>query len=58
VEARDWGRFLLWVEVVVSDRDRDFVGIFPEDGWSKNFTELAGMLGDHLGTPEAFGLES
>jgi hypothetical protein len=35
VEARDWGRFRLLVEVAVSDRGRDLTGIFPEGGWSE-----------------------
>ena len=48
VEARDWGRFLLLTDVVVSDRERDLDGIFPAVCWSEIFMQLAGVSRGHL----------
>jgi hypothetical protein len=58
VEARDWGRFLLFVDVVVSDRGRDLAGIFPAGGWSGILVQLAGILGDRQWTQKPWSLES
>lgn len=43
VEARDWGRFLLLTDVVVSDRERDLDGIFPAVCWS--IISMIGIFG-------------